>query len=554
MIGVQTKPDQRGIAAEFFELFKTPWEFARSGERYDVLVCTCDEDFGGSAELVLHYGSSQCAFDTTNKIGVTPHHGEVAFEFAGRRVPLYLPAVTFSESPLCLPLEGKKQESVAFATKKNQGVVVRLGYDLFDEIRHLLTKGQPPSNAASPTLDLHIALMRELIVRSGQPLIEIPPAPDGYEFTVCLTHDVDHPVLRNHCLDHTMFGFVYRATVGSVVDACRGRISLGTLGRNLWAACRLPFVYLKLAEDPWRGFGRYLNIESGLGSTFFVIPRKNQPGRLRDGSAPAKRASGYSLDDISSELSLIRAHGGEVALHGLDAWLDSNSGNTERGIVSKETGLDGIGVRMHWLYFDEQSYKVLDQAGFSYDSTFGYNETVGFRAGTAQAYRPPGAAKLIEMPLLVMDTALFYPAYLNLRPDEARSLVLELLEDVERFGGTLMINWHDRSIAPERLWDCFYLTLVNELKQRHAWLPTATRAAAWYRKRRSVKFERFSREGESLKYRATFQQDLETPGLKVRVHPPQTLGLFDGGPMTVSKSYQESVLQADTDVTMAVAA
>ena len=32
MIGVATSPEYRDVASEFFELFKTAWEFYRSGE------------------------------------------------------------------------------------------------------------------------------------------------------------------------------------------------------------------------------------------------------------------------------------------------------------------------------------------------------------------------------------------------------------------------------------------------------------------------------------------------------------------------------------------
>ena len=74
--------------------------------------------------------------------------------------------------------------------------VARIGYDLFAEIRTLLTVGQPAAYASIPTLDLHIALLRDLIVASGAPLVEIPPVPEGYRFIACLTHDVDHPSIR----------------------------------------------------------------------------------------------------------------------------------------------------------------------------------------------------------------------------------------------------------------------------------------------------------------------------------------------------------------------
>ena len=37
----------------------------------------------------------------------------------------------------------------------------------------------------------------------------------------------------------------------------------------------------------------------------------------------------------------------------------------------------------------------------------------------------------------------------------------DMVDDMKQFGGVLMVNWHDRSIAPERLWDDFYAKLVG---------------------------------------------------------------------------------------------
>ncbi len=171
-------------------------------------------------------------------------------------------------------------------------------------------------------------------------------------------------------------------------------------------------------------------------------------------------------------------------------------------LVQSERGYRGplelsrLGVRMHWLHFDERSPAILDRAGFNYDTTVGYNETVGYRAGTLQAYRPLGVDNLLELPLHVMDTALFYPVCLNLKEQDAGRVVRNLIDDVERLGGALTINWHDRSIAPERLWDDFYLELLDELKRRGAWLPTASQAVAWFRKRRTATVESM-RVGES---------------------------------------------------------
>ena len=97
-------------------------------------------------------------------------------------------------------------------------MLARIGYDLFSEVRTLLTLGQPPANAGIPTLEVHIAFLRDLITGRGISLVEIPPVPEGFQFVACLTHDVDHPSIRQHKLDHTMVGFLLRAIFGSLVE------------------------------------------------------------------------------------------------------------------------------------------------------------------------------------------------------------------------------------------------------------------------------------------------------------------------------------------------
>ena len=528
MIGVVASIEQRDIVREFFELFKTPWEFWRRRGRYDVVIHADGELEETPARLVIVYGGQMTACDhRTGSLPGQPRR-RATLSWTGERIPIYGSCVTFQDdgrSPgLVLEDTG---EPVVSVTRTGAGAVVRIGYDLFREIRFLLETGQPPAHAAIPTLERHIAFLRSAIVNSGVPLVEIPPIPEGYRFIACLTHDVDHPSILLHRFDHTMFGFLYRAVVGSVFDVCSGKARPTTLLRNWAAAVKLPFVHARLAADFWSGFERYLEIEKGLGSTFFVIPVKNDPGRTVEARAPRLRASAYGVSDIADRVKGLRASGCEVALHGIDAWLDTSRGWDERSHVSGVTGASTTGVRMHWLYFDERAPERLEAAGFTYDSTFGYNDTVGFRAGTMQAFRPPAATRLLELPLTLMDTALFYPSYMNLTAKAAKDVVWPLVDNAERYGGALTVNWHDRSLAPERLWDTFYVELVQELKRRAAWFPTATQAASWFHRRRSAVFECAHSEGASVRIRSAADSTAPLPGLTVRMHTP---GPPDGDP------------------------
>jgi hypothetical protein len=394
-------------------------------------------------------------------------------------------------------------------------VLVRIGYDLFKEIRALLSVGQPASNAATPTLDLHIAFLRDVIAVNGA-LVEIPPVPEGYQFIACLTHDLDHPLIRQHRFDHTMFGFLYRAVFRSAFNLLTGRGSWGQLLANWGAALKLPFVYLGLAKDFWQGFDRYPKLDGGPHSSFFAIPFRDYPGRSDRGPAPKQRAARYSATDIATQIHTLRSAGCEIGLHGIDAWRDSAKGREELEEIRRITGQPNIGVRMHWLYFDQQSPVTLERAGADYDSTVGYNETIGYRAGTTQVYKPLEATRLLELPLHIMDTALFSPTRLALPPGEASKRVAAIIDSAVQYGGTVTVNWHDRSIAPERCWDDFYVDLVGELRSKGAWFATAAQAVSWFRKRRAATFEKVGSETAEVLVRNDVDEDV--PELQLRVH------------------------------------
>jgi hypothetical protein len=336
-----------------------------------------------------------------------------------------------------------------------------------------------------------------------------------------------------------MLGFLYRAVFGSLRNLIEGRITVRGLATNWMAACSLVFVYLGLAKDFWREFGdRYLKLERGLPSTYFVIPFKDRSGKTSHGPAPRFRAARYDARDIANTLQKLLAAGCEVGLHGIDAWLDNCRGREELEEIRRLTGVSEIGVRMHWLYYDQQSPVVLETAGAAYDSTIGYNETVGYRAGTTQAYKPLGASRLLELPLHAMDTALFYRAHLGLSARKARTRLGRMSDAAVKFGGCFTVNWHDRSVAPERMWDASYRELVQDMKIRGAWFSTASQATSWFRKRRSVVFKTDCSEPNAVLASFTADCGDSLPGLRLRLH--KACGA-DGSEGWVDIAFDESV-------------
>lgn len=551
MIGVIADPSDHAVVREFFELFKTPWEFYRSNEQYDVVLCAGGQKPGAiPAKLVLVYAGEHTPFDADANVTVGSALNGAMLLYRGDHLPVYGACVTFRKDGIDLKEQASGQPA-ACLIRSGDRVVARIGCDVFGEIRTALTTGQPPANASMPSVEMHIALLRDLIIHWAPPLIEIPPVPEGYRFIACLTHDVDHPSLRRHRLDHTTFGFLYRAVIGSVADCLRGRASMRKIIANWIAALKLPFVHLGLAKDPWAEFDRrYLELERGLGSTFFVIPHKDDPGQTAAGPAPAFRASPYGAADIAAQIHALQSAGCEIGVHGIDAWRDSAKGRAELRTLSQVTSDSESGVRMHWLYADAKSPSTLEEAGFTFDSTMGYNETVGYRAGTTQAFKPLGAARLLELPLHVMDTALFYPDHLHLPAAEARERVRRIADNAVRFGGCVTVNWHDRSLAPERLWGDFYQDLLSDLKRQGAWFPKASDAVAWFRKRRSATFESVATESGELFVKIRIEEGSKLPGLRLRIH---RLGSAHQSPRSaLSPSYEDVPVSRSMDARIAL--
>jgi hypothetical protein len=528
MIGVIADSRQQREVQEFFELFKTPWEFYRADRQYDVLLCAGDRPVGATAKVVLLYAGSKLQADDEQHIRTTRKGQSFSIlSWQGNRIPIYGDVITFRGRGEALLTKEDSSECAAYLDDSTDDMLARIGYDLFGEIRTLLTAGQPPANALLPAVELHIAVLRDLITGCGVSLVEIPPVPERYQLVACLTHDVDHPSLRQHKMDYTIGGFLLRATFGSLIDAFLGRISIRDAARNWLATLKLPFVYMGLAKDFWHDFDdRYLKLEKDLPSTFFLIPRKNYAGKRVAGSAPVLRAARYEAKELADTIFRLRTAGREIGLHGIDAWLDSSAGREELQEIRGLTGVAEIGVRMHWLYFNEQSPMALEKADATYDSTIGYNETVGYRAGTTQVYKPLKAERLLELPMHAMDTALFYLSYLGLSPRKAGARLRQMTDNVVQFGGCLTVNWHDRSLAPERFWGGCYSELIQDMKSRGAWFATAAQAVSWFRKRRSAAFVADSLLPNAVRVEVAHDQGSGLPGLRLRTHKARERGDF----------------------------
>lgn len=542
MIGVISKQKEREVVEEFFQLFKTPWEFYNPDRlHYEVLIATDGNLPETDASLILIYGKEKSRLDVCELTEAELKGLDAFVEQDDIRLPIYGKAVTFSNPDRPILFSGKSREPIGYETRKGEQRILRIGYNLFEEVLYLLSEGQPPENALIPTLDLHIAMLRNWIVETGIPLVEIPPVPAGYRFIVCLTHDVDFIGIRRHFLDHSMWGFLYRATVGSLFGLVKRKNNLRKLQENLKAAFSLPFVFLGIGQDPWYQFDRCLEIENNARSTYFFIPFKDRAGKGFSKGRLKRRATKYDIEDVGHPIKKLLAHGCEIGVHGIDAWHSIEKGKQELQRIKKQTATqDGIGIRMHWLSRNEHTFEILDEAGYSYDSTFGYNETVGFKAGTAQVFKPMGVKHLLEIPLHIQDMALFGHGRMNTSEAHADEICQQIINHVNRHSGVLTILWHQRSLGPERLWGNFYMRLISQLKAENIWFATANEIVEWFRMRRSARFATEKSSDGEVKIRTGPMGKSSLPQLVILSYKQKNPSVFETYPVAAQQVFLES--------------
>lgn len=510
MICVHVTDEHRPAAEEFFELFKTAWCPYSKGMQSDILL----------TNRTIHEKTDFALYIVYDGTGNTPAVPRMVKQSDGTGWPLYTPSQSFPGENTPLLTDAETGQPVVYMQEQSGKKIIYAGFDLFAEITLLLTSGQPPAYARIPTLDYHIDLLRHLILLAGFPVVEIPPCPPHHPFITCLTHDIDFVRIRNHVRTSTLPGFIYRATIGSFRRAFTGRLSWSDLFRNLFAVLSLPGIYLGWLRDFWMTFGTYRKLEAPWRSTFFVIPFRDRPGQQIPMKHARRRAACYDISEIETELRSMQRDGWEFGLHGIDAWHDIEAGRIEKERVTSATGQHAMGTRTHWLCRNEDSSRVLDQIGFEYDASCGYNETIGFLAGTSQIFKPLHAKKMLTVPLHIQDAALFYPAFLDRPFTQAWEECMQLARHQKIHGGVLTLLWHMRSAAPERQWGHFYKQLLTDCESSQAQIGTVQAAVDWFRHRRSISLRCTRLPDDKMSIRIHQSSPSISPDARVRIYQP----------------------------------
>ncbi len=272
-------------------------------------------------------------------------------------------------------------------------------------------------------------------------------------FSVKLSHDVDH--VRRFANAHS---------------------AIRTLGGNLlkrhspslaWQTGRDAFQEMVAPEQAahFQGieFLSELSQKHGMGHDAFYF-MATEPGPLEND---------YRLDSpmIRQSIEDLREQGFEIGLHaGYHTPNDSGQLMKEKAKLDAILGQTHYGGRQHYLRFQvPETWRHLEKAGLSYDSTMAFPDHEGFRCGTCHPFRPFDVDQnrelnLWELPLLVMDRTL--SQYRGLSPATGEMAILALAQRCQLVGGTFTLLWHNSSLDGDwRPWVEVYQRVLSSLAQ-----------------------------------------------------------------------------------------
>lgn len=294
-----------------------------------------------------------------------------------------------------------------------------------------------------PVVDSYCNLLFSILQKASQelalPIVQKAYWPDGYQFALCLTHDIDRfntwtlsKVLRN--LQFYMRQKTYLDIFGFIGKLFKQLLSVFT-------------------PSNWKGNFKLIlheEHEFGFKSSFYFVADK------QDALDP-----GYKLDSprLSKAFQFLHKQGTEIGLHGSIKSADSDKLLIqEKRRLMEVMGEDIHGGRQHFLRFVyPKTFENIEEAGLKYDSTLGFGTAMGYRCGVSFPFKPfhrklKKTFSFYEIPLHVMDAAIMKDENYTVLEGENFSNLLNRIEffllNARNYNGCLTLLWHNSEFDP----------------------------------------------------------------------------------------------------------
>jgi peptidoglycan/xylan/chitin deacetylase (PgdA/CDA1 family) len=342
----------------------------------------------------------------------------------------------------------------------------------------------------TPEVDCWVSCVRNELVQKGERLE--PPWPDGCDFALCLTHDVDA------ISDETTLVQKLREAKKQLFQAVdvgqRGLLARATNAAGPMARS----VFRKSHGHPSteRTIEKILGIEKrfGVTSSFFFV------------AYPLRKYSQYdclyALHDpctflnrnmpVSEMMREMVREGFDIGLHGsYYSATDAAMLKEQKVMIEDAVGTKIFTARQHWLNWDASATpRVQTAAGLLADSTLGFNRNVGFRAGVSLPYYSFDllngvTVPVLEVPLIIHDGPLTASDALEYDIGLAKDVTKRLIDRVIATRGCVTVSFHPHSFL-DGLYEELYTWLVEYCLERNGWVVSLKAVCEWWRKRERV--------------------------------------------------------------------
>lgn len=243
---------------------------------------------------------------------------------------------------------------------------------------------------------------------------------DGYDFSLCLTHDVDRPYKTYQAL--------------------------------FYALSEDPLYHLSSLRPgvkPYWQFDEIMELESELGvrSAFYFL---NEPSLFESQGPEAwtrfenllEHAGRYDLTDdaIASVVRRLDEGGWEVGLHGsFHSATDRDRLAEEKRVLESVLGQEVRGGRQHHLKLGAETWQYHRDIGLRYDASLGSSSSVGFVHGYDLVR--PFDDDFVVFPLTAMDVALPDPGD---DFESAWTVCRGLVDEAAANEAVMTVLWHPR--------------------------------------------------------------------------------------------------------------
>jgi hypothetical protein len=181
---------------------------------------------------------------------------------------------------------------------------------------------------------------------------------------------------------------------------------------------------------------------------------------------PTSNDSGYDPrhSKVRAVVRWLDQIGAESGVHpGYNTYRSPERLRREISILRDVLGDRPIGGRQHYLRWCPDTWIDWENCGLAYDSSVGYAEQIGFKAGTCIPYRPwlfplNRQADLLEIPMLIMDRTLL--GYMRLTKAQSIQEVAQIMNRCKEVGGVLTVLWHNDTFLEPGYRD-LYLSLLQ---------------------------------------------------------------------------------------------